>query len=126
RAWLKWVATGRPWVTLKAAITLDGRLAARGGDSRWVSGEASRKHAHELRNRADAILVGARTVAMDDPALTGRVDGGHDPRRIILDGKLSIPAKSRALPGALVISSLDAAPRRDLAASTLGGIEIVQ
>jgi diaminohydroxyphosphoribosylaminopyrimidine deaminase/5-amino-6-(5-phosphoribosylamino)uracil reductase len=110
-------------VTLKAAITLDGRLAARGGDSKWVSGEESRRHAHEVRNRVDAILVGARTVARDDPQLTARVDGGHDPIRVILDGKLSIPASSRALPGALVMTSLDAPPRKDLA---IEGVEIVQ
>jgi diaminohydroxyphosphoribosylaminopyrimidine deaminase / 5-amino-6-(5-phosphoribosylamino)uracil reductase len=123
RAWLKYLATGRPWVTLKAAVTLDGRLAARGGDSKWVSGELSRKHAHETRNRVDAVLVGARTVMLDDPALTARVAGGHDPQRVILDGRLSIPARSRALPGALVVTSLDAEPRRDLA---IEGVEFVQ
>jgi diaminohydroxyphosphoribosylaminopyrimidine deaminase/5-amino-6-(5-phosphoribosylamino)uracil reductase len=121
--WTHWLETGRPWVTMKAALTLDGRLAARGGDSKWVSSEISRKHAHRMRSQADAVLVGARTVALDDPQLTARVPGGHDPRRIILDGKLSIPASSRALPGALVISALDARPRADLA---IEGIEIVQ
>jgi diaminohydroxyphosphoribosylaminopyrimidine deaminase/5-amino-6-(5-phosphoribosylamino)uracil reductase len=121
--WTHWIATGRPWVTLKAAITLDGRLAARSGDSKWVSGEASRRHAHQMRNRVDAVLVGARTVAMDDPQLTARVAGGRDPKRIILDGKLSIPAESRALPGALVVTSLDCAPREDLA---IEGVEVVQ
>jgi diaminohydroxyphosphoribosylaminopyrimidine deaminase/5-amino-6-(5-phosphoribosylamino)uracil reductase len=110
-------------VTLKAAVTLDGRLAARGGDSKWVSGEVSRKHAHQLRSRVDGILVGARTVALDDPQLTARVRRGRDPKRIILDGKLSVPASARALPGALVISTLDAKPRDDLA---IEGVEIVQ
>ena len=123
RAWSHFVTTRRPWVTMKAAITLDGRLAARGGDSRWVSGEASRRHAHQLRNRADAVLVGARTVALDDPQLTARVPRGRDPLRVILDGKLTIPAQSRALSGALVIATLDAAPRADLA---IESVEIVQ
>jgi diaminohydroxyphosphoribosylaminopyrimidine deaminase/5-amino-6-(5-phosphoribosylamino)uracil reductase len=121
--WTRWVLTARPWVTLKAAITLDGRLAAKSGDSKWVSGERSRQHAHQMRNLVDAVLVGARTVAMDDPQLTARIPRGRDPRRVILDGKLSIPAKSRALPGALVISTLDAKPRDDLA---IEGVEIVQ
>jgi diaminohydroxyphosphoribosylaminopyrimidine deaminase / 5-amino-6-(5-phosphoribosylamino)uracil reductase len=121
--WIKWVTTGKPWVTLKAAITLDGRLAARGGDSKWVSSEESRRHAHQLRNLVDAVLVGARTVKLDDPQLTARVPGGRDPKRVILDGKLSIPATSRALPGALVIAALDAKPRDDLA---IEGVEIVQ
>ena len=121
--WTKWVLTGRPWVTLKAAVTLDGRLAAKSGDSKWVSGERSRRHAHQMRSIVDAVLVGARTVAMDDPQLTARIPKGRDPKRVILDGKLSIPAKSRALPGALVISALDAKPRDDLA---IEGVEIVQ
>jgi diaminohydroxyphosphoribosylaminopyrimidine deaminase/5-amino-6-(5-phosphoribosylamino)uracil reductase len=119
----RWVTTGRPLVTMKAAITLDGRLAARGGDSRWVSNEASRRVAHELRNEHDAILVGARTVARDDPRLTARVRGGRDPQRVILDGKLTIPASSRALPGALVVATLDATPRHDLA---VPGAEFLQ
>ena len=91
-------------MTLKAAITLDGRMAARGGDSRWVSGEASRLEAHRLRDTMDAILVGAGTVRADDPALTTRLPdgGGRDPQRVILDGKLSILARRpRAVPGAL-------------------------
>jgi diaminohydroxyphosphoribosylaminopyrimidine deaminase/5-amino-6-(5-phosphoribosylamino)uracil reductase len=121
--WTRWVTTGRPWVTMKAAITLDGRLAARSGDSKWVSSELSRKHAHQMRSLADAVLVGARTVAMDDPQLTARIPRGRDPRRVILDGRLSIPARSKALPGALVISALDARPRDDLA---IEGVEIVQ
>jgi diaminohydroxyphosphoribosylaminopyrimidine deaminase / 5-amino-6-(5-phosphoribosylamino)uracil reductase len=62
-------------------------------------------------------------VQLDDPQLTARVRGGRDPRRVILDGKLSIPARSRALPGALVVAALDAAPREDLA---IEGVEIVQ
>ncbi len=123
RHWTRWVTGGRPWVTMKAAVTLDGRLAARGGDSKWVSGEASRKHAHALRDRVDAVLVGARTVALDDPQLTTRAVRGRDPKRVILDGRLSIPATARALPGALVISTLDCKPRADLA---IEGVEIVQ
>jgi diaminohydroxyphosphoribosylaminopyrimidine deaminase/5-amino-6-(5-phosphoribosylamino)uracil reductase len=107
RAYTKWVTTGMPFVTLKAAITLDGRLAARGGDSRWVSGEASRALAHRLRAESDAILVGAGTVRADDPRLTARVPGRVRPKhplRVIVDGALSIPPSAKALPGALVFT----------------------
>ncbi len=114
RPYLKWTATGRPWVTLKAAVTLDGRLAARGGDARWVSGELSRLEAHRMRDVSDAILVGANTVRLDDPALTTRLPTGrgHDPKRVILDGRLTVPPDARCLPGAIVACTRDADPAR--------------
>ncbi len=105
--WLRWIASSRPRVTLKAAITLDGRLAAAGGDARWVSGPESRRVAHQLRAENDAILVGARTVALDDPELTTRLVRGPDPLRVILDGKLSISPRARAAPGALIATVAD-------------------
>lgn len=127
RPYLKWVKTRRPWVTLKAAVTLDGRLAARTGDSRWVSGEASRREAHAMRDVSDAILVGAETVRADDPALTTRLPGGrgHDARRVILDGKLSVPATARALPGALVVTTREAPAGRERALRAAGA-EVVR
>jgi diaminohydroxyphosphoribosylaminopyrimidine deaminase/5-amino-6-(5-phosphoribosylamino)uracil reductase len=120
---ITWVTTRRPRVTLKAAVTLDGRLAAHGGDSRWVTGEAARREAHRMRDRADAVLVGARTVALDDPLLTTRLPGGHDPQRVILDGRLSVAATARALPGALLVTTMEVGARPELAHN---GTEIVQ
>jgi diaminohydroxyphosphoribosylaminopyrimidine deaminase / 5-amino-6-(5-phosphoribosylamino)uracil reductase len=96
-AFIKFITTGRPFVTLKCAATLDGRLATRTGDSRWVTGEASRAYVHSLRHAHDAILVGAGTVKTDNPMLTTRIpaspDGRKpkDPLRIILDTRLTIP-----------------------------------
>jgi diaminohydroxyphosphoribosylaminopyrimidine deaminase/5-amino-6-(5-phosphoribosylamino)uracil reductase len=115
RPYLKWTAEKRPWVTLKAAVTLDGRLAARGGDARWVSGELSRLEAHRMRDVSDAILVGANTVRLDDPALTTRLatGRGHDPRRVILDGRLTISPDAKAVPGALVVCTKDADAARE-------------
>jgi diaminohydroxyphosphoribosylaminopyrimidine deaminase/5-amino-6-(5-phosphoribosylamino)uracil reductase len=113
--WIHWVTTGRPLLTMKAAVTLDGRIAAPGGDSKWVTGEEARKEAHRLRAAHQAILVGARTVALDDPQLTTRGVKGADPRRIIVDGRLTLDAGSRALP-AIVVTTADAPARPDLEA----------
>jgi diaminohydroxyphosphoribosylaminopyrimidine deaminase/5-amino-6-(5-phosphoribosylamino)uracil reductase len=82
-AYRTWIAKGRPFVTYKAAMTLDGRLAAAGGDARWVSGADSRRLVHELRAASDAVAVGMGTVQADDPALTARdVDAKRQPRRL--------------------------------------------
>jgi len=91
-AFIKYVCTGRPFVMVKCAATLDGRIATRTGDSKWVTGESSRQFVHRLRHAADAILVGINTVRTDNPSLTARLPGrrGKDPVRIILDTHLSI------------------------------------
>lgn len=91
--WFRYIRDGRPYVTLKAAVTLDGRIATRAGDARWVSGEAARRWVHRLRDRVDAVLVGAGTARADDPELTARLPGrrGRDPVRVVLDTDLSLP-----------------------------------
>ena len=96
---IKYIQTKRPFVILKCAATLDGRIATRTGDSRWVTGEASRNYVHELRHRMDAIMVGINTVKTDNPHLTTRLEGktGVDPVRIILDTNLSIPEDANVL-----------------------------
>ena len=94
--YLKLLATGRPWVIAKWAMTLDGKLATKTGDSKWISGEASRRVVHELRGRVDAIVVGRRTAALDDPLLTARLEKGSPPRiatRIVLDSRDSSPTR---------------------------------
>src|SRR3954463_13685125 len=74
--WFKFIQRGLPWVVLKAAITLDGKLATKRGDSRWISGEESRRLVHRWRDQLDAVLVGAGTVRADDPQLTVRAVRG--------------------------------------------------
>jgi diaminohydroxyphosphoribosylaminopyrimidine deaminase / 5-amino-6-(5-phosphoribosylamino)uracil reductase len=83
---------GLPWVTLKAAVSLDGKLATASGDSRWVSGEEARAEVHRLRDVVDAVLVGAGTVAADDPQLTTRLPAGNgrDALRVVLDSALLV------------------------------------
>jgi len=97
RGYFKYVATGMPWVTVKIAQTLDGRIADSKGSSRWITGEASRKAVHRLRATHDAVLVGAGTVAKDDPQLTVRHIKGQQPRRIVLDPRLRIPIHAKLL-----------------------------
>lgn len=95
--WFRFITAHRPFVTLKAAVTLDGKLATRGGDSRWVTGPAARVRVHELRDRVDAVLIGAGTARVDDPRLTTRLPsgGGRDPLRVVLDTELGLPSKLR-------------------------------
>ncbi|MFP4032599.1 MAG: bifunctional diaminohydroxyphosphoribosylaminopyrimidine deaminase/5-amino-6-(5-phosphoribosylamino)uracil reductase RibD [Desulfococcaceae bacterium] len=97
---IKFVTTRQPFVVLKCAATLDGRIATRTRDSRWVTGPAARSHVHEMRHGLDGIMVGIGTVISDNPRLTTRrADGqkGLDPVRIILDTKLSIPEDAEVL-----------------------------
>ncbi|MEK7794937.1 MAG: bifunctional diaminohydroxyphosphoribosylaminopyrimidine deaminase/5-amino-6-(5-phosphoribosylamino)uracil reductase RibD, partial [Candidatus Hydrogenedentota bacterium] len=86
-AWIKYITTKTPFVIAKCAMSLDGKIATRTGDSKWVSGEASRERVHQLRNQIDAIMVGSRTIMLDNPGLTTRLPGGkgRDPVRVILD-----------------------------------------
>lgn len=96
---IKYVRTQRPFVVLKMASTLDGRIATSSGDARWVTGPTARAHVHRLRHATDAILVGIGTVEADDPQLTTRLDDGKgvDPVRIILDTGLRMPETARML-----------------------------
>ncbi len=91
----KYVRTGLPWVTLKSAITLDGKIATATGDSRWISGQRARAWAHRLRDQVDAIVVGANTVRLDNPRLTTRLPrgGGHNPVRVVVDSRLRLSAE---------------------------------
>ena len=98
RVWLTSKHLGRPFVTLKWASSLDGRIAAQDGSSKWISGVESRAHAHKLRSEVDSILVGTGTVIADDPELTARKEDGsyfeHQPLRVIM-GQRDIPTVGR-------------------------------
>lgn len=90
-----YITTKTPYVVLKFAMTLDGKIATRTGASKWITGEAARNHVHQLRGRYAGILTGIGTVLEDDPMLNCRIDGAHQPLRIILDSHLRIPMGSR-------------------------------
>jgi diaminohydroxyphosphoribosylaminopyrimidine deaminase/5-amino-6-(5-phosphoribosylamino)uracil reductase len=91
RAYEKWIVKGIPFILLKAALTLDGKIATARGESHWITGEPARIKVHELRSQADAILVGFNTVLKDDPLLTVRHTKGSNPLRVVLDSHLRLP-----------------------------------
>ena len=100
-AFSKYMLKKEPFVILKVASTFDGKIATRGGDSRWITGEAARRLVHRLRHQADGILVGIGTILRDNPMLTVRVKGeageGRHPRRIVLDSRLRIPENANVI-----------------------------
>ncbi len=125
-AWTKWVRTGLPFVVLKGAVSLDGRIATASGDSKWLSCEASRRLAHRLRAGHDAILIGIGTALADDPRLTCRLARGRNPLRVVVDSKLRLPPAARLLacPGKTLVACAKGAPRKARAALEGAGAEV--
>lgn len=91
------ITAGRPWILLKVAQSIDGRIALANGQSRWITGESSRTEVHRIRTRLDAVLVGVQTIIDDDPELNVRLAKGRNPIRVIADSRLRIPESSRVL-----------------------------
>jgi diaminohydroxyphosphoribosylaminopyrimidine deaminase/5-amino-6-(5-phosphoribosylamino)uracil reductase len=130
--YLKLLATGRPWIIAKWAMTLDGKIATRAGYSRWISGEAARQIVHELRGRVDGILIGRRTAQLDDPLLTARPAAGAPPRiatRIVVDSLARLPSFSQLVRTARQFPTLIAtgpdAPEKDLRRLAAAGCEVL-
>ena len=125
RFFLTSVTKGRPHVLLKTAATLDGKTASHTGHSRWVTGEASRRYVHRLRNWLDSICVGSGTALADDPSLTCRIPGGRDPLRVIVDTGLRLPPTAKVLDpeaggGCVVACGEDAPAEREKALTDAG------
>jgi diaminohydroxyphosphoribosylaminopyrimidine deaminase/5-amino-6-(5-phosphoribosylamino)uracil reductase len=127
--YLSWIQRRRPLVVLKLAASLDGRIATATGAARWITAAPARRRAHELRNRLDAVMVGAGTVRADDPQLTCRVRGGRDPIRVVVSGSLRVPRRARLLRSrspapTWIITSRDASRRREATLSGAGATVI--
>jgi diaminohydroxyphosphoribosylaminopyrimidine deaminase/5-amino-6-(5-phosphoribosylamino)uracil reductase len=134
QAFRKHARVGRPWVLFKSAMTLDGKVATRTGDSKWISGEDSRELAHQWRASVDAVVVGIGTALADDPQLTARPDGplaqlGSQPRRVVFDSLARLPPSSQLvaanaeIPLTVVVSR--AAARADTDALEAVGVQVI-
>jgi diaminohydroxyphosphoribosylaminopyrimidine deaminase/5-amino-6-(5-phosphoribosylamino)uracil reductase len=134
QAFRKHARVGRPWVLFKSAMTLDGKVATRTGDSKWISGEDSRELAHRWRASVDAVVVGIGTALADDPQLTARPDGppaqlGAQPRRVVFDSLARLPPSSQLVGAAaeipLTVVVSRAAARADTDALEAAGVQVV-
>jgi diaminohydroxyphosphoribosylaminopyrimidine deaminase/5-amino-6-(5-phosphoribosylamino)uracil reductase len=130
----KHARTGIPWVLFKSAMTLDGKVATRTGDSQWISGEDSRELAHRWRASVDAVVVGIGTALADDPRLTARPDGlaaelPHQPRRVVFDSLARLPPTSQLVAAAaeipLTVVASRAAARADTDALEAAGVQVL-
>lgn len=128
-AFFHFITTGRPYVVMKYAMTLDGKIATQTGASRWITGEAARHHVHALRGRCGAILAGIGTVLADDPLLNCRIPGAHQPVRIIADSRLKLPLDSRIVQTAGEFKTIavcgNADPGKEAALCALG-VEVLR
>ncbi|MHC4712301.1 MAG: bifunctional diaminohydroxyphosphoribosylaminopyrimidine deaminase/5-amino-6-(5-phosphoribosylamino)uracil reductase RibD [Planctomycetota bacterium] len=127
--YVKLRTAGLPYFIAKYAMTLDGNIAAAAGDSKWVSGPRSRRRAHLLRGRVDAIIIGVETALRDDPLLTARHAGRRVPVRVVMDSRARLPFESRLVKTArrapLLIATAESAPRRRVRALEERGAEVV-
>jgi len=130
-AYIKFITTGRPFLILKAALSLDGRMATRTGNSQWISSPSTRDFIHLARGECDAIMVGIGTVLRDDPRLTVRHPLWPDAvlHRVVLDSNLRMPLEARLLntleKGPLLIYTLESAPKKKAEALTRRGAEVI-
>src|SRR3990170_1805260 len=130
-AFFKYIRTGVPFVTLKVAASLDGKIATRTGESRWITGESARQRVHHLRNEVDAVLVGIGTVLRDDPLLTTRlgIADQRDPIRVIVDNLARLPLRAKVVnrastaPTILAVSQM--APRTKLETLEREGVQVI-
>lgn len=130
QAFRKHARTGKPWVVFKSAMTLDGKVATRTGDSKWISGEASRELAHHWRASVDAVVVGIGTALTDDPELTARIPGvRRQPRRVVFDSTARLPLTSKLVQAApqipLTVVVSRAARRSDCDALGTAGADVI-
>lgn len=132
-AYIKFIATGLPFVTAKFAMSLDGKIATRTGDSRWISGEQSREYVHRLRRAVDAIMVGVNTILTDDPRLTARdrLEHGEEiknPIRVVVDSKGRTPPTAQVFkqPGKIIVATTPLAPSTRIKKLKEAGAEVLE
>ena len=125
---LKWVTKKLPFVTMKFACSLDGKIATPTGESQWISCEESRKFSHRLRDLSDAILIGSGTLLADNPTLTARLPGGKNPVRVIVDSRAKIPLAANVVAdksARTIVAVTSNAPAEKISALKKSGVEII-
>ncbi|MBX3330826.1 MAG: bifunctional diaminohydroxyphosphoribosylaminopyrimidine deaminase/5-amino-6-(5-phosphoribosylamino)uracil reductase RibD [Nitrospira sp.] len=135
KSYCHWMKTGRPYVTLKTGMTLDGKMATATGESRWITGASSRREVHQFRCCVDAVLIGVETVLADDPSLTARTGprleklASRQPLRIVVDSRLRTPFKAQVLTqqgkAKTIIATTAAAPAAQRSVLQEKGVEIL-
>ncbi|HEY7676681.1 MAG TPA: bifunctional diaminohydroxyphosphoribosylaminopyrimidine deaminase/5-amino-6-(5-phosphoribosylamino)uracil reductase RibD, partial [Candidatus Methylomirabilis sp.] len=129
-AFFTWVTLGRPLGILKAGMSLDGKIATRTGDARWITGEPARRRAHQMRAEVDAILIGAETALRDDPLLTARdVPVPRQPLRVVADSRARLPLEHQLVRTArqapTLVATVPQAPSDRVAALQAAGVEVL-
>ena len=126
----KLMQKGLPYITVKWAMSIDGKIATHTGESRWITSDESRKYVHKIRGQMDGILVGIDTVMRDDPLLTCRIEGGRNPKRIVVDSHALLPVNSRLLStineGEIIVAVSTNAPWNRVEKLEQPGCKIVQ
>jgi len=125
---MKWIKAKKPFVIVKAAMSLDGKIATRTGDSKYITGTAARKIVHQLRSEIDAVMVGINTVKKDDPELTVRLVRGRNPVKIVLDSTLQISEKAFIVknePTKLIVVTTGKADKKKIKALQQKGVKII-
>ena len=127
---MHWMISGMPFVAMKYAMTLDGKLATYTGDAKWITGETARAYGHLLRHEYDAILVGKRTVLVDDPELTCRLVDGNNPIRVVLDSNLEIPRTCKLVNDSkaptIIVTGKDVPAKKVAAFTSKPGVRVMQ
>ncbi len=126
--YIKWIKSKKPFVVVKAAMSLDGKIATRTGDSKYITGREARKFVHELRAEYDAVMVGSNTVLKDDPQLTVRLTKGVNPVKIIVDSNLKMSLKAKIVtnePNKLIIATSKKAPKAKIKKLQQKGVNIL-
>ena len=130
-AYIKFITTKMPFVTIKVAESLDGKIATRTGDSKWITGSRARKYAHRLRSQNDAIMVGINTILKDNPLLNVRgISKKKDPIKVIVDSRLRVPARSRIFssrsPAKVLIATTQTSRRKKMRSFQGHDVEIIK
>ena len=124
---VKYIKTKRPFVILKVAMSADGRIATKTGDSKYITSKEARTFVHQLRAEVDAVMVGLNTVVRDNPELTPRLVAGKDPMKIVVDSNLKMPKNSNLMknPSKLIIATTDSAPKKQIEKLRQKGINVI-